>query len=105
ADLVNRAGSDEMATPARKSGNQKSPEIDKPSGSDKVNESPRGERRESGSNAVGVRFLRTQQRVKSQCLYRPGHGAWSPRGPVLRIRVGDFFEASSLSGLHCWDFL
>ena len=30
---------------------------------------PRNGVRESGSCAVGVRFLRTQQRVKSQCLY------------------------------------
>jgi hypothetical protein len=43
---------------------------------------------------VGVRFLRTQQRVKSQCLYRLGR-FYRPGRPVpLRLwGGGDFFEA------------
>ncbi|MFB4304470.1 hypothetical protein, partial [Actinomadura sp. NTSP31] len=53
--------------------------LDNEDGSGKLAGLPRSGARESGSGAVGVRFLRTQQRVKSQCLYRSGRLAGSPR--------------------------
>ena len=55
------------------------PEFDKAGGSGRLEGLPRSGARGSGSGAVGVRFLRTQQRVKSQCLYRLGYFAGSPR--------------------------
>ena len=43
--------------------------FDKSDDSDTIEGLPRSRVRVSGSGAVGVRFLRTQQRVKSQCLF------------------------------------
>ena len=68
-----------------------------------------------GSGAVGVRFLRTQQRVKSQCLYRlgrlvrPGRPVATPFGVVgISLRQCDppFFVGGCLLGLfpEVWRF-